>query len=109
MDSNNRFSSIFDAFIISGSDIIATTQAYTEMSSPARASLMLRSVAMSVSRPIGINSEVLNTNTAKVSPTRGNHLLKDSFFCILKIKYNWLSFIYFILQSYANNQLTVQS
>ena len=28
--------------------------------------LGLRSVAMSVSKPIGMNSEVLNTNTAKV-------------------------------------------
>ena len=85
MESRSRFSSVFDTIIISGSDIIATTHAYTEMSRPARASLILRSVAMSVSRPMGINSEVLNTNTAKVSPMRGNHLVKDSLFCILKI------------------------
>lgn len=36
MESISRFSSIFDTIIISGSDIIATTQAYTEMSRPAR-------------------------------------------------------------------------
>ena len=34
---------------------------------------MCRSAAMSLSRPMGINSDVLNTKTAKVNPTRGNH------------------------------------
>lgn len=71
MVSNNFLNSIFDASNISGNDIKATTQAYTVINNPACDSETSKSLAMSVKSPIGINSEVLNTNAAHVSPTNG--------------------------------------
>ena len=68
-----RFSSIRDAIIISGSDMNATTHAYTEMSMPACASLMRRSEAISDNSPMGMNSDVLKTKAEHASPTSGNH------------------------------------
>ena len=55
-----------------------TAHAYTEMSMPAADSVMLKSAAMSVSRPMGMNSDVLNTKVESVIPTSGTQNLIDT-------------------------------
>ena len=52
----------------------ATTQAYPETSIPTAESLTPRPSAISVMRPIGIDSEELNTKAAIVSATTGSQL-----------------------------------
>ena len=47
-----------------------------EISRPARASLMPKSIAMSVRRPIGMNSEVLKIKAESVIPMSGSHSRK---------------------------------
>ena len=42
---------------------------------PAWASVSENDAAISVRRPMGINSDVLNTNAQQVSPTSGSHCL----------------------------------
>jgi len=53
---------------ISGSESTVTTHAYTDISRPAPASVLPKSCAMSVSRPMGENSDVLKTKAAHVRP-----------------------------------------
>lgn len=45
-----------------------TANAYTDMSIPAFVSVMAKSRAMSVSNPMGMNSDVLNIKVEHVSP-----------------------------------------
>ena len=49
-----------------------TIHEYTVISIPAFDSDMLNDFAMSVSKPIGINSDVLNMNAETVIPTSGS-------------------------------------
>src|SRR5690625_4457544 len=44
---------------------------------PARASVTCKPAAMSVSRPMGMNSDVLKTNAESVSPISGSHCRTD--------------------------------
>ena len=60
---------------MSGNDRRATNQAYIEISMPAFASLILKSVAMSESRPMGMNSDVLKMKAERARAIRGNHSL----------------------------------
>lgn len=62
------FNSNLDTSIISGRERIMTANAYTDMSIPAFVSVMAKSRAMSVSNPIGMNSDVLNIKVEHVSP-----------------------------------------
>ncbi len=55
---------------MSGRDNSMTIHEYTVISIPAFDSDMLNDFAMSVSKPIGINSDVLNMNAETVIPTR---------------------------------------
>ena len=75
---SRRFGGTFVTQSISGSDKIMTAHAYTEMSMPAADSVMLKSAAMSVSRPMGMNSDVLNTKVESVIPTSGTQNLIDT-------------------------------
>lgn len=75
---SSRFGGTFVTQSISGSDRIMTAHAYTEMSMPAADSVMLKSAAMSVSRPMGMNSDVLNTKVESVIPTSGTQNLIDT-------------------------------
>ena len=59
-----------------GSDASATTQAYMVISIPAFDSLMRKSSAISVSSPIGMNSDVLKINVENVRLMTGSHALK---------------------------------
>ena len=73
----SRFNSTRDTSIISGSDSSMTAHAYTEMSNPARASVTPKSRAMSLNKPMGMNSEVLNMNAAHANPTSASLSLPD--------------------------------
>ena len=59
------------------------------ISTPALDSVMAKSAAMSLSSPIGMNSEVLNMKVENASATSGSHslstcpLLMDILFCIM--------------------------
>ena len=75
MDSISFPFSVFANISMSGREAIATTHAYTVMSSPACDSVILKSVAMSERRPIGMNSEVLKMKAENVSPMTGIHAL----------------------------------
>lgn len=57
---------------MSGRDSSMTIHEYTVISIPAFDSDMLNDFAMSVSNPIGINSDVLNMNAEMVIPTSGS-------------------------------------
>ena len=69
---NNFLKSIFDTRSISGRDSSMTIHEYTVISIPALDSDMLNDFAMSVNKPIGINSDVLNMNAETVIPTSGS-------------------------------------
>ena len=73
-----------DAAIISGSDRTITAQAYTLIMMPACASVRENVAAISVSRPIGINSDVLNTNAENVMPKSGSHCRREIPLCIIR-------------------------
>lgn len=77
-----RFISIFDTSSISGNESIMTAQAYTEMSMPTVASVRWKSFFMSVSKPMGTNSEVLKIKVAKVRPSSESQLASDILSCI---------------------------
>ena len=62
-----------EASIMSGSDNTSTASAYTEIMTPASASVMEKSAAMSTSRPMGMNSEVFIMNAENASPMSGSH------------------------------------
>ena len=69
---NSFLKSIFDTRSMSGRDNSMTIHEYTVISIPAFDSDMLNDFAMSVSKPIGINSDVLNMNAETVIPTSGS-------------------------------------
>ena len=81
---SSRRSSIFETRIISGNDMSMTTNAYTDIIIPARASVVEKSAAMSLNSPIGMNSEVLNINAAQVNPIRGNQFFNVILFSIFQ-------------------------
>lgn len=68
----SRFISILDTSSIKGSDNIITAHAYRDISIPTEASVSPKSFLMSVSKPIGTNSDVLKINVAKESPSNAN-------------------------------------
>ena len=67
--------SIFLRASMIGRDRMATAQAYIEIRRPALDSEMEKSVAMSVSSPIGTNSDMFTMNTQMTSAIRGSHCL----------------------------------
>ena len=73
IESIRRRLSVLANTSISGSEAIATTQAYTVIIIPVCASPIPKSAPMSLRRPIGMNSEVLNMNAASIRPARGIH------------------------------------
>ena len=71
--------SVFANTSISGSDEMATTQAYTVISMPAFDSEIPKSEAMLESSPMGTNSEVLKMNVASVSTSTGSQAFSPYF------------------------------
>ena len=67
--------SIFLRASMIGRDRMATAQAYIEIRRPALDSEMEKSVAMSVSNPIGTNSDMFTMNTQMTRAIRGSHCL----------------------------------
>lgn len=92
IDSRSFLFSVLEKAIIRGNEASATTQAYTVIRIPALDSVMEKSEAMSVRSPIGMNSEVLNMNVEKVSPTTGNHLPnpREAFTFVISSVFNTL-------------------
>ena len=103
MESRSRFSSIFDTIIISGSDIIATTQAYTEMSRPSLADIKVGgNVGEKADRHKlgGVEHE-----HGKGKPYKGQPSGKRFFVLHPKNKMYYLLSFLFTLQSYAINKV----
>ena len=83
----SRFDSTPETIIIKGREVRATTQAYMVIMSPARDSVIEKSAAISLSSPMGMNSEVLKIKVENVRAKSGNHsltalLLLIVIFCI---------------------------
>lgn len=62
-----------DAAIMSGRESSITAHAYTVIMTPAAASVMPKPEAISVKRPMGMNSEVLSMNAESVRPASAIH------------------------------------
>ena len=71
--SNNRLNSTREAAIISGKDSSMTAQAYAVIISPHVASVMEKPAEISVSKPMGMNSEVLRMKAENVRPASAIH------------------------------------
>ena len=96
---NSFLKSIFDTRSMSGRDSSITIHEYTVISIPAFDSDILNEPAMSVSSPIGINSDVLNMNAEMVIPTSGSisflvNLLFILFLFLFCIMCSYLHLIY---------------
>ena len=65
--------SMRDAAIMSGRESSITAHAYTVIMTPAAASVMPKPEAISVKRPMGMNSEVLSMNAESVRPASAIH------------------------------------
>lgn len=72
--------SSFEQININGKEAIPTTHAYADIKKPALDSVILKSAAISLKSPMGINSVVLNIKAERERPINGNHFFISTCF-----------------------------